>query len=136
MALLDDLAARALSENPTEGWLDETLTIAKSRTDSHATLAAIKVLEENKNDLNHLGNYGLVVAMTHLAAGNYDKATEFYLKRLASVDELIAASRKGTQDLLKAHAEAEKRKQEALAVLLKIGIFTAKYVLPVLIGML
>ena len=125
-------------KTPSSGWLDTTIASMKSHANGNeASLSAVRVIEENKDDLLHLGEQGLVAVITHLAAGNWDKATERFIKKHATIDELLEASKQSTEEVLKAHKARElailEAKRAALRILGRIGVFTAKYILPLLI---
>lgn len=142
MPLLDTWAelAKKTPADPSGAWFDTFVARAKegivASDTASATTEAFKLLEQSKAELAHLGEYGLVLTMTHLAAGRWDKAVEYYLANYATLDELIDASSMSNEAVLKAHQQAIHRRNQALQILMSIGVFAAKYVLPLLIAAL
>ncbi len=115
----------------TPNWFDILLA---SKAPTTQTAEALKVIEQNRHYLEGLGEVGFASVMTQMAGGNWDKAVEVYLIYHASLDELLAASRQTTVDLLEAHRQAEENRKKILQILMNIGILTAKFILPLLIA--
>jgi len=132
MSLLDSISTDHMEDQ----WLDTTIEALREKaTGSPGANAAIDILEENKDDLAHLGRLRLVRVLAHLASGDLDKATDEYVVESASLEELLAISRESNEIAKQKRAEAIAARSAALRVLLNIGVFTARYLLPLLLTM-
>jgi hypothetical protein len=93
----------------------------------------LDVLRPLKGDLAHVGEEGLVAFVGYLGLGQKEKARLLYLAQSASLDELFATSNNSTNEIVKAKAEAERRKEAFLNVAQKLGEVALR-LLPILLA--
>jgi hypothetical protein len=129
----DALMSKALAALPAKESLVNEPTALGARNGAEE---AIKILQKRKPDLMHLGRFGLVAVLSHMAVGRVDEAVDIYLRKQATLADLLAASIANDEEAIAKKAQIEEAKKRALSILKEIGSLTARYALPLLISII
>lgn len=130
-------------------WFDQLVAKARARVNAEgadpaplptgtrgAIIGALDSLEGHKQDVLHLGAYGLTALLAQIALGRTNEAVLVYLRETATLEELLAASQASNEDLARRTAERKAAVAKAIEVIKTIGSLTARYALPALLAAL
>lgn len=127
----DAFMARAIAALPSKDSLAKDPVALGARNGAEE---AIKLLQRRKSDLMHLGRFGLTAVLANLAVGRVDEAADLYLRKQASLADLLAASIANDEASIAKKAQIQEAKRKAINILKEIGGLTARYALPLLLA--
>jgi hypothetical protein len=114
--------------------LDDLIVNTQDETLKEGGVVALGVLKKNKTRLVGLGSSGLTLFVSHAAAGNEEAATLEYIRKEASVDELIDGVLGDAVKVAQDKVDRDMMKATALEILKEIGAAGARFLLPLLLA--
>lgn len=137
MSILDSILKNLSDE---DGWLekaldqlDDLVNGMEDGTVKEGSEKIVDVLKNNKADIADLTRSSFVLFVSYIAAGKTDDAVLAYLRKDATVDELIAGMLQDAAAIVKAKERREELRASALKLIKLITIEGAKKLLPLLL---
>jgi len=123
----DDWLEKALDQ------LDDLVGGLEDGTVKEGSEKIVDVLKNNKADIADLTRSSFVLFVSYVAADKTDDAVLTYLRKDATVDELIAGMLRDAAAIVKAKERREALKASALKLIKLITVEGAKKLLPLLL---
>lgn len=124
------------------GWFDKLIEKGKEKAEKadsdmmkQGSLAALKALEANKENIIKVGEDWITKLVSNIASGHISAARELYIEKVATSDELIDDMAGLAEDIEDGSEKFEEAAARMDAILKGITSEVAKILLPLLIGL-
>jgi hypothetical protein len=125
---------RHTKEAVAEGaWVDSAVAKLRGATDSSTASSAIDFVEANKGRISGMGEEAFTLFVHQVSSGNDDAAAGTYVAATGSADDLIEAMDRGTEGLIDAKKELDRRWEEAWDLIKELALAGARQLLPLLL---